>query len=1070
VPSSRRVARMIDPAGLAITFGYDGAGRLTSITDPMGRVSQVSRPDSTTWRVHGPDGRQHLQVRYAASGRIWRWTDARQENWDVQYDTVSKRVSRISAPAVTVNGVTARQHTDVRSREAALLPLAGTGRTAGAPGRRITGDSAVLTVTGPRGLRTRVRTDAFGLATSISGPQDGVAISRNARGQVTAVVTRRAAQGMENGIHYFRYEPTYPYRLVENWVTGVDGGVRYEYEYGVHSQVSVVRTNLTDERRYVLDALGRRTHVLRGVDTVASFVYDAQGRVTSQTDFRGTATAFEYQGAGTPQNLRRVTRGGIVTEMRYDAFGRSVSSIHAGTASDSVGYDVLNRVRWVRDRVGGVTRFTFGNGVDADTVIDARGQRYLFSHNVLGMVTAERDPAGLWMQTTLDPATLLPAQVTNRRGQVTSFQHDSLGRVTARTAGGQTTHWRYGPNQRWMVAENAVGADSLVFDPEGKLVETHVRRGSVQLLLRTAHAFPRDRPQPDTVAITGPWGTSTTLYGYNSRGQLATARDVSGRWTTLRYDRWGRLDSLRLPTSPVARNRYTRTSEDRLAAVVSTISGLTRAYAYSPRGLLLQDSTNAPGAARHRYEYDAKDRVRKWDLVHTALERVCDDPRNCWWEHRDSVAQSATFAWDSVGNPRGAPLGLGNRLLAHAGFSMAYDADGNLVRKLNTATGVRDTLVWNALGQLTGVQRTGGPWITYEYDGLGRRARRVNQGTGAVVLYVYHRDDLVLELDGAGNRIREYTYLPGIDRPHSMRQWANGEKGAMYYYQLQTPGHVNALLDLGGNVVNHYRYTPFGTPANGFPVEGTPNPLQYMARELDATTGLYYVRNRWYDPQVGRFVSEDPIGLAGGMNVYVYAKNNPLSYIDPLGLEAVCVDWYMLTVDTRTGEILDERYVTTTCSEDDSSRSNRSNTRCTVPPPLPAGASVNSNILTAERQLSLIRYATLRLPGLTTIQAGRWFMAQVDKNMPWDYASTVDGTYQPGGNFNYGATGAALQFSSQELLRMAGLAQRRNPGSAPEHGVPWGRPPYGDEPEDQTWIRLGIDYYRGNCHRAPPPN
>jgi hypothetical protein len=59
----------------------------------------------------------------------------------------------------------------------------------------------------------------------------------------------------------------------------------------------------------------------------------------------------------------------------------------------------------------------------------------------------------------------------------------------------------------------------------------------------------------------------------------------------------------------------------------------------------------------------------------------------------------------------------------------------------------------------------------------------------------------------------------------------------MYYYELQAPGHVNGLVDVNRNLVNEYRYTPFGTPANGFPVEGTQNPLQYMARELDATTG-----------------------------------------------------------------------------------------------------------------------------------------------------------------------------------------------------------------------------------------
>jgi RHS repeat-associated protein len=78
-------------------------------------------------------------------------------------------------------------------------------------------------------------------------------------------------------------------------------------------------------------------------------------------------------------------------------------------------------------------------------------------------------------------------------------------------------------------------------------------------------------------------------------------------------------------------------------------------------------------------------------------------------------------------------------------------------------------------------------------------------------------------------------------------------------------------------------YDPFGNLVS----EKTPgfhNPLMYMGREYDRTTGLYYVRNRWYDPAVGRFISEDPIGLSGGINVYAYALNSPTNLRDPMGL------------------------------------------------------------------------------------------------------------------------------------------------------------------------------------------
>ncbi len=117
-----------------------------------------------------------------------------------------------------------------------------------------------------------------------------------------------------------------------------------------------------------------------------------------------------------------------------------------------------------------------------------------------------------------------------------------------------------------------------------------------------------------------------------------------------------------------------------------------------------------------------------------------------------------------------------------------------------------------------------------------------------------------------------------------MQQYANGEGGALYYYATDILGHVTGLVKGDGTLVNEYRYTPWGAPEAGYPKEGTPNPLRSMAREIDSATGLYYVRNRWYDVMLGRFLSEDPIGLAGGINPYVYAGNDPVNNTDPLGL------------------------------------------------------------------------------------------------------------------------------------------------------------------------------------------
>ena len=109
---------------------------------------------------------------------------------------------------------------------------------------------------------------------------------------------------------------------------------------------------------------------------------------------------------------------------------------------------------------------------------------------------------------------------------------------------------------------------------------------------------------------------------------------------------------------------------------------------------------------------------------------------------------------------------------------------------------------------------------------------------------------------------------------------ASGAGGCPRY---RSPWARDGLLNGSGQVVNRYTYTPWGEVASAH--ETVVQPLGYMARENDPVTGLYYVRARWYAAHLGRFVSEDPIGLEGGLNVYAYVGNSPLNGTDPSGLE-----------------------------------------------------------------------------------------------------------------------------------------------------------------------------------------
>jgi RHS repeat-associated protein len=171
---------------------------------------------------------------------------------------------------------------------------------------------------------------------------------------------------------------------------------------------------------------------------------------------------------------------------------------------------------------------------------------------------------------------------------------------------------------------------------------------------------------------------------------------------------------------------------------------------------------------------------------------------------------------------------------------------------------------------------TNGSTTTYGYDGWGRRIRKTVGGTRTD--YLHDGAHLAVELDAAGKPVREYTYYAGLDQPHSMRRVSDN---AVFYYTWESPGHVTGLVG-STKLANEYQYTPWGEALRV--KEDVPQPLRYAGREYDAESGLYYVRARYYDPELGRFNSEDPIGLAGGINPYVYAGNDPVNSTDPLGL------------------------------------------------------------------------------------------------------------------------------------------------------------------------------------------
>jgi RHS repeat-associated protein len=203
------------------------------------------------------------------------------------------------------------------------------------------------------------------------------------------------------------------------------------------------------------------------------------------------------------------------------------------------------------------------------------------------------------------------------------------------------------------------------------------------------------------------------------------------------------------------------------------------------------------------------------------------------------------------------------------GKTFSYDANGNLTQKVDGAD--TWTYEWNAENQLKKVLKNASEVARFAYDPLGRRVEKVAGGT--TTTFTYDAEDILRE--SAGATTTYYIHGPGIDEP-----LAKEVSGSATYFHADGLGSVLKMTNASGTVTHEYRYDAYGRIEAGSTVGG----YSFTGREWDPECGLFYYRARFYDPNMGRFLSEDPLGLGGGPNRYAYVGGNPVMHIDPYGL------------------------------------------------------------------------------------------------------------------------------------------------------------------------------------------
>ena len=246
-----------------------------------------------------------------------------------------------------------------------------------------------------------------------------------------------------------------------------------------------------------------------------------------------------------------------------------------------------------------------------------------------------------------------------------------------------------------------------------------------------------------------------------------------------------------------------------------------------------------------------------------------------------STTESYTF--DPVGN-RTASLGVSsyttnasNQMTANSNASYTYDNNGNTLTKVVSSN--TTTYAWDYENRLASVTLpASGGTVYFKYDPLGRRIYK--SLSSATSIYAYDGDNLIEETNSSGTAVARYAQGVNIDEPLAMLR-----SSTTSYYNADGLGSVTSLANGSGSLTQSYAYDSFGkvTASSG----SVTNPFQYTARESDSETGLRFYRARYYDPEIGRFSSEDPLGQRGaktrraqGESLFAYVHNNPAAYVD----------------------------------------------------------------------------------------------------------------------------------------------------------------------------------------------
>lgn len=674
----------------------------------------------------------------------------------------------------------------------------------------------------------------------------------------------------------------------------------WKADYNEHGQVIQETDPEGRVTRYGYDEQGLAVSRTDARGGGVALVHDARGQLTRYTDCSGRTTDYDYDEDG---NLTTVTDAeGKAVRIRYNRLGLPETVNHPGKQQDRYTWNALGLLSSHRRITGSVqswrytprglpavhtdeekreTRWQYTAEGMVASLSNGNGAQYQFSHDADGRLTGEKHPDGLIRMFALNAGgfpVIIQTQGTEGGMRNERQERDALGRLLRSDTQHSTRTFSY--NRLDQITEvtltpteegerlHHMQADRVHFayDSSGWLTAEHSVHGSIKYR-RDALGNPTDITLPD--------GQHLSHLYYGSGHLLQTALDGI---TVSEYER----DSL---------HRQVMRTQGKL----TTFSGYNADNRLSWQRSLPGGSQNPQQTATHPSHGDS---VTARDYIWNAdgeVGGINDKLRGClvfsydrsgWLTSRTGqMYDHDHYYYDKAGNlltDEYQSAVLDNRLPGYGRDRYRYNEWGELTERRD------QQLEWNAQGQLTWVISSNSE-TRYQYDALGRRISKAtsnlhtDRGERSRTTFVWEGFRLLQDTTWQGKR----TYLYDAEQPYTPVAviTGRGESRKIWYYHTDLTGTVQEVTAADGTLVWAGYQAGFGENRGDISNSGAyfEQPLRLPGQYFDEETGLYYNLFRYYAPECGRFISQDPIGLRGGLNLYAYAPN-PLKYIDPLGL------------------------------------------------------------------------------------------------------------------------------------------------------------------------------------------